>query len=62
MTTSVKGQRKDQDSVALRANRSFTKEGETERQQTLREEHLRLPIDRGWAWVVLFGKSAVTST
>ena len=56
MAVSMKRQRKDQGSVALRANESFMKEGETEPQQTLPKEPSNLPIDQGWAWVILFGE------
>ena len=61
MAASANGEREDQNLVALSGSRSLA-ESETEPQQTLREEHSNLPVDRGWAWMVLFGKSVITST
>ena len=56
MAVSLTRERKDQGSVAFRANKSVTKDGETEPEQNLPKEPSNLPVDQGWAWMILFGK------
>ena len=52
----MKGEHENQESVGLRESGSFTQEDETEPRQTGGTEPSNLPVDRGWAWMILFGE------